>query len=324
MRATVRPRSSNAIEDRALALVRRFRRQRPLRAGSLIITIFGDAIAPRGGDIALGSLIRLAAPFGLTERLVRTSVGRLANDGWLESHRRGRLSYYRLSETGRTRFAEATLRIYGKALEDWNGEWTLIVAHPSLGRRREELQREMAWLGFGQVLTGMLAHPAHDLDDTRARLDELEMLEHVTILRARVADADRATGLVRAGWDLDALARSYERFIETFGPVAAAVASAATDPQPRTSFLVRILLIHEYRKIHLRDPLLPGSLLPDDWVGAKAYALCKETYARIYAPAEIYLSEEAESARGPLPPPSSESRRRFGGLANENRNDRVR
>jgi hypothetical protein len=35
----------------AAALVARFRRQRPLRGGSLIITVFGDAIAPRGGAI---------------------------------------------------------------------------------------------------------------------------------------------------------------------------------------------------------------------------------------------------------------------------------
>src|SRR2546430_16693793 len=28
------------------------------------------------------------------------------------------------------------------------------------------------------------------------------------------------------------------------------------------SFIIRTLLIHEYRKIHLRDPLLPPALLP--------------------------------------------------------------
>ena len=62
------------------ALLARFRRQRPLRSGSLLITILGDAIAPRGGAVTLGSLITLARPFGLTERLVRTSVGRLAKE----------------------------------------------------------------------------------------------------------------------------------------------------------------------------------------------------------------------------------------------------
>jgi len=58
----------------AAELVERFRHQRPLRAGALIVTIFGDSIAPRGGAIALGSLIRFGAPFGLNERLVRGST----------------------------------------------------------------------------------------------------------------------------------------------------------------------------------------------------------------------------------------------------------
>jgi phenylacetic acid degradation operon negative regulatory protein len=62
-------------------LLTRFRRQRPLRGGSLIVTIFGDSIMPRGGAIALSSLIRLAVPFGLNERLVRTATARLALDG---------------------------------------------------------------------------------------------------------------------------------------------------------------------------------------------------------------------------------------------------
>ena len=58
----------------AAELVAQFRRQRPLRGGSLIVTLFGDAIMPRGGAVALGSLIALAAPFGLNERLVRTAT----------------------------------------------------------------------------------------------------------------------------------------------------------------------------------------------------------------------------------------------------------
>src|SRR2546429_5416552 len=69
------------------ALLRRWRAQRPLRAGSLLVTIFGDAIAPRGAAVTLGSLIRLAAPFSLTERLVRTSVTQLARDRWIVTRR---------------------------------------------------------------------------------------------------------------------------------------------------------------------------------------------------------------------------------------------
>src|ERR1700679_1681430 len=98
----------------AAELAARFRRQPPLRGGSLIVTLFGDCIMPRGGTIALGSLIELAAPFGLNERLVRTATARLAHDGWLEGRRAGKLSEYHLSKNGRERFAEATKRIYAE------------------------------------------------------------------------------------------------------------------------------------------------------------------------------------------------------------------
>src|SRR5207302_10221134 len=94
------------------ALLRNFRAQRPLRGGSLLITVFGDSIAPRGGAVTLGSLIRLAAPLGPTELLVRTSVARLARQRWLAGERCGRRSEYRLTRTGAERFARQPLRIY--------------------------------------------------------------------------------------------------------------------------------------------------------------------------------------------------------------------
>ena len=45
-----------------------------LKAKSLIVTVFGDALVPHGGTVWLGSLIALMAPFGLNERLVRTAA----------------------------------------------------------------------------------------------------------------------------------------------------------------------------------------------------------------------------------------------------------
>src|SRR5688500_10808158 len=130
---------------RTNALVARFRRQRPLRGGSLLVTILGDSIAPRGGSIALGSLIGLAAPLGLTDRLVRTSIGRLANEDWVSFERSGRVSFYSLTAHGRARFAEATQRIYGAAPRDWAGLWTLVVVPPALKTVRDDLRDELLW-----------------------------------------------------------------------------------------------------------------------------------------------------------------------------------
>jgi phenylacetic acid degradation operon negative regulatory protein len=76
--------------DHLELLIKRFQQQRPLRTGSLIITLFGDAIVPRGGTVWLGSLIELLAPMGVSQRLVRTSVFRLTREGWLMAEKVGR------------------------------------------------------------------------------------------------------------------------------------------------------------------------------------------------------------------------------------------
>ena len=74
------------IENR----IAEFRQQDRMKTGSLIVSIFGDAILPRGGRVWLGSLIRLLEPLQLNERLIRTSIFRLVKEGWLQSEALGR------------------------------------------------------------------------------------------------------------------------------------------------------------------------------------------------------------------------------------------
>lgn len=295
------------------ALIQRFRRQRPMRAGSLIVTILGDAIAQRGGTVTLGSIIRLTAPFRLPERLVRTSVARLAQDGWLTSRQLGRQSEYRLTEHGRRRFAEATERIYGESRGTWDGQWTLVFL-PAVSRtRREQIRSEMRWLGFGQLQPGLLAHPMRTLSETRQMLRELGLESGIILMRASSEGAEADRNLVASGWDFGELSQQYRQLIASFEPVVSML-SQGKKLSPDSAFVVRTLLIHEYRKIHLRDPMLPDSLLPSDWVGSAAYEVCRDLYLRIFDAAEQYVSSTAETLEGPLPPTSDEMLSRFGGL----------
>ena len=91
--------------------IKQFLQQDPPRAKSVVMTVFGDAITPHGGAVWLGSLIALLAPLGISERLVRTSVFRLADEGWLEATRSGRRSQYRLTAQGQQRFNRAHQRL---------------------------------------------------------------------------------------------------------------------------------------------------------------------------------------------------------------------
>ena len=303
--------STHGAQPAIEALRRRFRAQRPLRSGSLLMTIFGDAIALRGGRITLGSLIRLAGPFGLAERLVRTAVARLAADNWLVAVREGRRSEYRLTGTGRAVFAEATARIYAPNPSEWDGRWTLLALEP--GRpARTGLREALRWLGFGQITSGLYVHPALTCEQTRAWLAMRGWAEAGWLFESRGESRQADRRCVSLAWDLDQLARRYRKFHDTFAPIGAARDLRAVSPQ--SAFAVRTLLIHEYRKIHLRDPLLPPALLPESWIGIQAYALCARLYTAVFAAAEQHLSEYGATLRGPLPPASPEAQARFGGL----------
>ncbi|HTL91296.1 MAG TPA: PaaX family transcriptional regulator C-terminal domain-containing protein, partial [Steroidobacteraceae bacterium] len=88
--------------------------------------------------------------------------------------------------------------------------------------------------------------------------------------------------------------------------------SAHLSPQP--AFLVRTLLIHEYRKIHLQDPLLPPALLPAEWVGTEAYELTAQLYSAVFAASEQFLGDTGRTISGALPPAGAEILARFGGM----------
>lgn len=68
-------------------ILRGYLQARPPRAKSLVVTVFGDAIAPHGGTVWLGGLIKLLASFGINERAVRTTVFRLTREHWLRGSR---------------------------------------------------------------------------------------------------------------------------------------------------------------------------------------------------------------------------------------------
>ena len=92
------------------------------KSGSLLITVFGDVVAPHGGAIALGSLVDAGGLAGISEQTIRSSVNRLITDGWLSSEAQGRRSIYRYSESGAKRDRLAQPRVYQNANDLWDGE----------------------------------------------------------------------------------------------------------------------------------------------------------------------------------------------------------
>ena len=249
-------------------------RAEPSRTGSVIVTVYGDAVAPRGGEAGLAMLLTLFRAMGVGDGVVRTACSRLARDGWLARRRAGRLSFYRLGPRGLAEFGAADARIYGSLDRAWDGK--LRLAFPQQGEDRSAL--DVA--GFAPVSRGVLASPGPAPPGMLTLLAEADDV----VMRAFAARV----------WPIERLGESYSRFLERFAPLQ----REATNLAPLRALAARVLLIHEYRRLVLRDPVLPMNLLPEAWPGQEALDLCAGLYRTLLPASEAWLgSDEA----GPLP-----------------------
>ena len=85
--------------------------------------------------------------------------------------------------------------------------------------------------------------------------------------------------------------------------------------RPDEALTLRLMLVHIFRAIVLRDPDLPKELLPSDWYGGQARSLFAELYLRLSPPAELAIQEHFVDANGPLTADLSRLARRITDLS---------
>lgn len=273
-----------------------------LRVWSLVVTVFGDAVAPRGGQAPLSLLQDLLLRLRIEPGAVRTAMSRLAADHWVLREREGRNSFYRLAEEGRHAFDLATRRIYAAGPPAWDGRWIVAVS-PSAGEgaRRSDRDRTMRDLGFVPTGTDSWIKPHTEAGDPATGLP--------SGLLVIAGEAQRIPEGVTRLWSLDGCAAGYRTLCADLSPLARALAGgAALSPLDATA--ARILVNHGWRRLVLRDPGLPAALLPQDWPGEEARALVRDLYARLAAHSESWL----DAAGLPAQARPDRFRGRFGGI----------
>src|SRR6204780_395429 len=264
-------------------------KREPSRTGSIVITLFGDAIVPRGGSVWLGTLLAFFDTIDIDSGVVRTAMSRLAADGWLERNKVGRNSFYRLVKKGRQTFDAATKHIYDSQASDWTGRFELLLIPASEDRdaSREALKNS----GFGSPLPGVwLAPSGVPIPEEAASAIRLEVS----------AEDDSGRRLLSQSWPLDRTSDAYLKFMKTFEPLRGWIGRRA-QLSDADAFTARILLIHHYRRVVLPDPLLPPAVLPVDWPGRAARKLCGEIYRAVLPQAEKWLDSNGLNENGRLP-----------------------
>ncbi|WP_425417887.1 PaaX family transcriptional regulator [Oricola indica] len=273
------------------------RGQNRLRVWSVIITVFGDSIVPRGGSIPLQSLQEIMGRLGIESGAVRTALSRLASEGWVIRERQGRLSHYSLDRSGRRAFDEATQRIYAPGPPKWDGRWTVVV--PMVGD--DAAGSDLRTAGFASRY-GTWIRPesvgARPLPDN---------LGNYLVIKGQPGSAP---GDAYKFWNLDGVAEAVGIFIDTLKPLAAAL-DAGQQPGPLDAMALRTLVIHEWRRIVLRAPALPVELLPPSWPALEGRVRLGAVYGKLADASERWLDGIG------LPPQSDPQTfaARFGGSA---------
>jgi phenylacetic acid degradation operon negative regulatory protein len=266
-----------------------------LRVWSLVVTIFGDAAAPRGGALRLGAVQEVAARLGVEAGALRTAMSRLARDGWLARDRRGRASFYSLTAARQAELAAATRRIYAPGPPDWDGGWRLAVAPAAAG---PALRAE----GYAAAAPGLWLRPGRPGEGAGAAPPG------ASLFRVPAGAAEVSPALIAAAWPEAAAAARFRALIDRLRPLEGAAA-----PAPLDALAARVLTLHLWRRAVLAAADLPLALRGPDWPGEAARAAVRALYWRLAGPAEAWLDRCDGGPEGALPPPGPGFAARFGG-----------
>ncbi len=194
------------------------------RVWSFIVTIFGDLARHDDRYISSQTLNRLTAEIGVKPEATRVALHRLRKEDWLESKKFGRESHYRLTKKGRKLSREAAPRIYGPASD----HSAMLSIYDPTSSAPDGLR----------ILSGMSLVETGPVDAMNIEIDQplpkwmVDRLIDVELQRA-VLDFHRRLSDVAIASDASALDR----------------------------MVVRLSIVHEWRRIILRLPVAPYQVL---------------------------------------------------------------
>ncbi|MBT2451998.1 PaaX family transcriptional regulator [Streptomyces sp. ISL-43] len=248
---------------------------------SLIVTFYGAYGRAFRGPVPVSALVRLLGAAGVDAPSARSSVSRLKRRGFLLPARAGDGSAaYELSEEAHELLEDGDRRIYGAPRR--SEEWLLAVfSVPEQERAKRHLLRSrLARLGFGSVSPGVWIAPAHLHGETLRTLDRLRLTPYVELFRGvHLGFAPTAESVAR-WWDLAALAKQHEEFLDLHEPALRAL-HAGPAPDPEAAYRGYLLALDSWRRLPYADPGLPRDLLPADWPGDRSAAVFAELHDRL-------------------------------------------
>ncbi|MFG3497286.1 PaaX family transcriptional regulator C-terminal domain-containing protein [Streptomyces sp. NPDC047928] len=252
---------------------------------SLIVSLYGAyGRTPDNAPLPVAGLIRLLGVLGVDAPSVRSSVSRLKRRGLLEPRRTADgAAGYALSDDARQLLDDGDRRIYAPREPRLSDGWVLAVfSVPEAERHKRHLLRSrLARLGFGTAAPGVWIAPAALYEETRHTLRRLHLDPYVDLFRGEHLGFPATADAVARWWDLAAIAKQHEEFLDRHEPVLRAWSAPGRTGSPEEAYRDYLPALDSWRRLPYADPGLPRELLPDGWPGGRAAAVFGELHARL-------------------------------------------
>lgn len=248
---------------------------------SLIVTLYGAYGRERPGPFPVAELIRLLGVLGVDAPSVRSSVSRLKRRGLLVPERTpDGAAGYALSADARQLLDDGDRRIYARPSPRLSDGWVLAVfSVPEAERHKRHLLRSrLGRLGFGAAAPGVWIAPARLYEETRHTLRRLQLDPYVEMFRGEHLGFAATAEAVARWWDLSAIAKQHEEFLDLHEPVLRAW-EARSEVPPLDAYRDYLPALDSWRRLPYADPGLPAELLPQGWPGGRS----AEVFARLHA-----------------------------------------
>ncbi|MFG2193309.1 PaaX family transcriptional regulator C-terminal domain-containing protein [Streptomyces sp. NPDC048639] len=268
---------------------------------SLIVTLYGAygrGRTPGDEPLPIAALIRLLGAVEVDPPSVRSAVSRLKRRGLLAPARTADgAAGYVLSEGARQLLDDGDRRIFGRRPPRLADGWVLAVfSVPEHERNKRHLLRSrLARLGFGTAAPGVWIAPAHLLEETRHTLGRLELAPYVDLFTGSHTGFEPTPGAVARWWDLDAIAKLHQAFLDEHEPMLRRWTSRRTTDREE-AYRDHLLMIDSWRHVPYADPGLAPELLPADWPGARSAEVFTALHARLRTPATAYARSVLSAA----------------------------
>jgi phenylacetic acid degradation operon negative regulatory protein len=238
------------------------------RVWSLLISVFGDLAQKEGSRISGALLRQLTEAIGIKPEAMRVAIHRLRKEGWIDSQRNGRTSVYFLTAWGRAQSAQATPRIYatGQAADH---AW-LVMFNPTEPAPKNDLIG--AWVSSNVLITSI---------EPESKQTFVSSLSAQTTVPDWISSKVCEEPTLRMSQDF---AKALEQVTRHFTPAPAL-------PLLEVAAL-RVLLVHGWRRIILKAPLLPDYIFPKKWSGPQ----CRLKVASLLAQYPTPALDELETA----------------------------